>query len=154
MTYTSPLQLYKVQRARFASVDRTIKQMHREIAQDGLHDAEALTSGGIGPQWAARRPWLRKTRPFARRRPGLLVKPLPIGMITGRVNMGFVLSASRGHVIVYELRNRAPHAQFILHDSGTRYMRGRGLQAEITKRWRARNKALIDTVRARQKQNG
>lgn len=151
MTYTSPLQLYKAQRARFESVERTVKQMHREIAQEGLHDAEALTSGGIGPQWAARRPWLRKKRPFARRKPGLLVKPLPIGMISGRVNRGFVL-AGRGHVIVYELRNRVPHARYILHDAGTRYMRGRGLQAEITKRWRARNKALIDTVR--QKHNG
>lgn len=152
MTYTSPLQLYKAQLARFESVTRTAAQMHREIAQAGLHDAEELTGGGVGPQWSPRRPWLRKTRPFARRRPGASVKPLPIGMISGALRMSFALHGTRGRTQIYELRNRMPYAKWILGDAGTRYMRGRGFQAEIMKRWRARNKALVDTIR--KKANG
>lgn len=153
MTTTSPLALYKHQTARFKAVEQTARQMHAEIVRESHQDAVKLTSGGIGPQGRGRLPWLAKNRPFARNitRSRLRVKPLPIGMISMDIVQGWkVVRVSSPKGQEFHLRNSAKHAKYILFDAGTTKMRGRGFQAETRKRFRARNKALIDTIRTRQ----
>jgi hypothetical protein len=159
-TYTSALSLYKAQLARFQRMGADVRSMHADIARHSYEDARRLTEGGNGPQFGARRRWLARNRPFARnmarvnikafRGPGR-VQRLPIGVITAQLYSGWSLTriqSQRGQE--FHLRNSAPHARYILFDAGTRKMLGRGFQAEIRRRWMARNKALLDTIRIRQ----
>ncbi len=152
MRTTSGLALYRHQLARFAAVAQTARQMHSQIVYESATDARRLTFGGVGSQGPGRKRWLSKNRPFSRNiaRSKLRVTPLPIGVISGQVQRGWRLARGRGAGQTFELRNRARHAKYILFDSGTVKMRGRGFQKEIMKRFRARNKALVDTVRKRQ----
>lgn len=155
MTHTSALSLYKRQLARFTSVQLTARQMHAEIAKGGYDEAVDATDGSLGPKGALRKKWLAKNRPFARNiaRAKLAVKPLPIGIITGRVHSGFKLndrsSAKRSE---WWIENSAPHSKYILFDAGTRKMRGRGFQEYTRKRFKARNKAFVDAIRQKQGQ--
>lgn len=160
-TYTSALQLYKAQMSRFAVMGATARAMHEDLARHGYQDARDLTAGGNGPQFSPRRRWLARNRPFARNLSRVNLKKfsgrgkvqaLPIGMISTELYRSWSLrrvSTSRGQE--FHLRNRAKHARFILFDGGTRAMIGRGFQARTRRNFKARNKAFIDTLRARQR---
>ena len=162
--HTSALSLYKAQMSRFAQVQVGVKTMHAHMVAACFDDARELTAGGNGPQGRPRKKWLRRNRPFARNaaRVNLAVyakgqgrvSALPIGVISSRLYRSWSLhrlQKSTGQE--FHMRNSAAYARFILFDSGTRKMLGRGFQAETRKRFRARNKALLDTIRIRQRRN-
>lgn len=148
--HMSPLSLYKAQVQRFTRTARTVRQMHEEISRESALDAVRFTSGA-SPSGKERKRWLAKNRPFARNisRSKLRVRYLPIGQISGLTNRSFrVVRERAGGAQVFGLRNAA-QGRYTLLDAGTRKMRGRGFQKAIRQSWRARNKALIDTVRKR-----
>ena len=163
-THTSALSLYNAQLARFAQVKVGAKTMHAHMVAACFDDARDLTAGGNGPQGRPRKKWLRRNRPFARNMarvnlaayrngPGK-VSPLPIGVISSRLYRSWSLHRIQKQTgQEYHMRNSAAYARFILFDSGTRKMLGRGFQSETRKRFRARNKALLDTIRIRQRRN-
>lgn len=153
MRTTSVLALYKHQLARFDAVKMTARQMHEQIVNESFADAKTMTRGGIGPNGSPRRKWLARNRPFARNiaRSRLRVSPLPIGIVTGDLYRKWRLLAKRtARGQEFHLRNSSAHAKHILFDAGTKKMRGRGFQAHLRKQFRARNKALVDTIRKRQ----
>jgi hypothetical protein len=157
-THTSALALYKAQKARFDGTMLTARQMHAEIAKQGFKDSKDLTRGGVGPNGIGRKRWLREMgHPRGR---GFVVqgkqrnriRPLPVGMITGDLYNSMRLTSRispKGQE--FGIRNTAPYAKYILRDVGTRKMVGPGFQKEVQKRWRARNRALMEVVRARQR---
>lgn len=176
--FTKGLDLYKHQLKRFATMDRDAKRMHREIAQSGYSDHIELTSGGNGPQGPARKNWLRRMgHPFGRginsaaSTPGGLkrkgkasrsaVRNLPIGRISGELRMGWRMTREAGGTQSFGMKNSAPHVQYILSPHGTKKMVGRGFggiqgqngprTGETVRRWRARNKAFVDTFRRKQR---
>lgn len=174
--FTSGLALYKHQVALFNRTGASVRAMHRHMATEGFSDARSLTDGSVGPRGSARRKWLAKNRPFARRAwaarataagspwrathagsamagtrkaGGLKLTPLPIGVIDGRLYAGWRLTQRNTRFAqVFHLSNRAPYAKHILRDTGTGSMLGRGFQREQRKRWAARNRAFKDHVRA------
>lgn len=146
----------KHQEAVFKRANLSARAMHHEIAREGLQDALSLTDGGVGPNGAARRAWLRKQgHPFGRGAAGRSgrnrsrVKPLPTGIISGATRRSWRLTLESHSPQSYMLRNNSPAARFILNDAGTRKMVGRGVRKELIKRFKARNYAFVRTIKAR-----
>lgn len=157
-THTSALSLYKAQKARFDGTMQTARSMHAEIARAGFADAREFTKGGNGPNGPGRKRWLAQKghprgRGFSKNgRTRQRITPLPIGQITGELyNKMRLIGRITPSGQEFGIRNSARHAKFILRDQGTRKMVAPGFQKEVNKRWKARNRALMDTVRARQR---
>ncbi len=160
-TFTSAMALYKHQKAEFERVGASARSMHARIASEGYKDARAMTDGSVGPRGRARGRWLAQNRPFARlgaaSKPGkvpggLKLTPLPIGIISNALYRGWEFRRVRsGALQEFQIRNTAPHAKYILSDAGTANMVGRGFRSAHRKNFKARNKAFLDTIRARRR---
>lgn len=164
--YTKPLDLYKAQMKRFARVTGGARALHQDIAEEGFADAKELTTGA-SPSGKARIKFLRTAgHPFGRRSSGLVrgiaggkrLPLLPLGRISDRLHRGWsIRKAKVATGQEFQLRNSAPHAKYILHPAGTKKMVGRGIggvaganaakTGEIPRRWKARNKALMDFIK-------
>lgn len=154
--FTKPIDLYKHQVARFERMNQTMREMHREISEAGGQDGQELTQGTVSTAQ------LRKMgHPFGRGvggsngryRPGLKrgrLGSLPINRQTGGLQRRLRLRRGRGGIQTFELTPGVHRGNWVLNPDGTRRMVGRGFWLEIKKRWRARNKALLDTARRRQ----
>jgi hypothetical protein len=160
--YSKGLDLFYAQRARFAKLGLTMKQGHEDLAEKGRQDWMDLTSGQ--PAGKARARLLRQMgHPFGRtsggkgrsRMPRKGRLPfLPIGIMSGRLRRAIRRTRAwvAGAVQAFAVEAKGvPYAAYILGDAGTRKMVGRGFQREIVKRWKARNKAFLDTFSDRQK---
>jgi len=158
--FTKGIDLYKAQVERFEAQKLTMRSGHELLATEGLEDSKSLTAGQ--PSGKARLAMLRQeghpfgrgagasaSTTFGRRRGGKGSMPLlPIGEISGRLHNALVKRKTAGVGSQnFGLFAPVPYAKYILGDSGTRKMVGRGFQAEIRRRWRPRNKAFIDTFR-------
>lgn len=163
--FTRPLDLYKQQVKRFASFNRDIKRMHRDLAEQGLGDARELTSGGLSSRQlrAMGHPYGRGAAQGSAAPTGLMrgarlpgmrqrVRPLPINRQSGLLRGSMRLRSAAGGVQSFVLGSGGiRYASYVLHPAGTKKMIGRGYFIEVKKRWRARNKALIDTMLRRQR---
>lgn len=155
--FQKPIDLYKHQIARFAHVARTIREMHREISEAGGQDGQELTSGTTSTAQlrAMGHPFGRGTGASnGRYRPGLKrgrLRSLPINRQTGGLQRRLQLRRGRGGIQTFELTPGVHPGNWVLNPDGTRKMVGRGFWLEIKKRWRARNKALLDAARQRQR---
>ncbi len=145
--YRKPLDLYKAQKARFDRVQKSARAMHQDVALAGYDDAMELTGGRLTPK--------QTKGAFARRPSGLrraaAVPKLPINIQSSRLRRNFRLVLQSQRPQEFRLYNPTSYAPYVLKRPGTRKMVYRGFQDQITQRWKARNKALIDHLRARQR---
>lgn len=172
-TYRDIKQLAKAQRKRFEDVDAALKTGHAQIAAAGREDLHDLTGGRISSKT------LRKLgHPFGRgSAPGggklqrasdrakakaligrKSVPLLPINKQKGTLRRGIFLRRSGGSVQAFSLGSVARHNKYIFNPAGTSKMVGRGVMTlnnpkmgMIERRWRARNRELIDHVRTKAK---
>lgn len=155
--FTKPLDLYKHQMARFAMVQRVITDMHREIAYRGHTDAMDLTRGGVSSKQlrAMGHPYGRnRVAQGGQYRPGRkrgMLPSLPINKQSGGLRSRLRVVRTSGGIQAFKLTAGVHPGNWVLNPDGTRKMVGRGFFLEIKKRWRARNKALLDTVKSRQR---
>lgn len=176
--FTNPHDLYKHQKARFAAVQMTAHQMHEKIAYAGLEDGREMLSGGIRTAVLRRlgHPYGRGASAAGRTNTGLMrgaaktklkkegirgrLTPYPINKQTGRLyrSLGIKRVATSGmQQFDMSAGSSAGRSRWVMNPGGTRFMVDRqfyqgnqpGLISPIVRRWRARNKALIDTLRAR-----
>lgn len=159
--FSKGIDLYKAQMIRFERVEQTAKALHRDIADLALQDAIELTSGGISERT------LRKLgHPFGR------------NAVRGTATRGRMRGSAKGFIPLLPINEQShklhdalrldpieelgatqsfglmagdvEYAKYILSDSGTVFMIGRGFRGEIRRRWAARNKAFIDYIRREQ----
>lgn len=166
-TFSHPFDLYKAQAARFQGTIMTAQEMHADLVKASHRDAKQLTMGGVGRQGPGRKRWLREAgHPYGRGfvkngRERRRVKDLPIGSISGRLHNApqiFVrrnLTSGRfdsGSESRLEFRN-VPYAKYVIPRTprANSKMRHRGFWEEMDKRAKARNRALVEAVRARQR---
>ena len=146
-THRNAADLFTAQKKRFSSVVMSVKKMHEEIALAGLDDGKELTSGTTSTAQLRRlgHPFARRllSGQFGGRSRGFL-KPLPINEQSGRLKAGlFLIHSRRNGNQTFDLGSSAPYSKYILSPLGTSKMVGRGFWAEISKRWKARNAALV-----------
>ncbi len=168
------MALYQSQKARFEKMGVDMRRMHGIMVRDTFDDAQRYTSGGVRTSELRRlgHPFGRGRAAGTAGRGGLKrgskgktkIASLPINYQSGRLRRSWSLKLTKGSggAQTYILGNNAPYAKYILNPSGTRKMVGRGLWGHsaftkmesgtmglLARRARARNKAIIDEMRRR-----
>lgn len=163
--FTKPIDLYKTQVARFRKMAASAKSGHEELAKAGYSDGHELTMGRVKTKTLRQlgHPFGRGTSkatwtPTGTKR-GLRTKDarklfgkstiptLPINRQTGRLRGSLYRRRDSGGIQSFVVGFSAPHAQYVLAVKGTERMVARGYWNEVVKRWRARNKALLDYIK-------
>jgi hypothetical protein len=166
------LDLYKAQKERFDRIQKDMLAMHKELADAGLGDMQELTSGTVSSATLARlgHPFGRgedssKSTPKGRFRGASKAKfskfgfkgqvpLLPINVQSGRLKAALRSRKVSRPGAIQAFENGAPgvpYEKYILSPTGTRRMVARGFWTEVTRRWKARNKAFIDHIKERQR---
>jgi len=175
--FTKGIDLYEHQVKRFTATLKNMRDGHVELVREGLADGKELTKAS-GATGAERKKLLRRLgHPFGRgtssatstatgklrgttraraARNGIKgqLPLLPIGTMSGRLHKSIgSKSITRGRGIqrfdVGPIHSPGP-GLFRLRPQGTSKMVGSPYFSEVKRRWRPRNKALIDVVRAKQ----
>lgn len=154
--FTKALDLYKHQMGRFRMMNAGMRQMHEQVARSGYQDSQELTSGGVsskqlramGHPFGRNRGFTNGTYRPGRKRGAL--RSLPINRQTGGLRARLKLSRTSGGIQSFKLSPGMHPGNWVLNPDGTRRMIGRGFHSEIKRRWRPRNKALLDTMKRRQ----
>jgi len=151
----NPLQVYFDTVKQMEGDTKTIKQLHRQIADGGTADYHDLLRGGVSSKTLRRmgHPFgrrLQASKPGAGRVRGTLPL-LPINRQTGRLIASIQLRPADGGTQAFHVGPTASagRSMFVLSPGGTSKMVARGVYVVIEKRWKARNKALVDTMRRR-----
>lgn len=150
--FTKGIDLYHHQLARLKAMQATMQQGVKLMKDEGLKDAEELTSGTLTKR-QTRGQFARGRSPKISKATGRLrgrTKLLPINKQSGRL---FRSMYAKGHArLGFEIVSRGvPYARYILHEAGTRKMVARGMKQEAQKRLRARRKAHLDHFKKKQR---
>lgn len=142
--FTKPLDLYKQTLRDLEADKRSIRRGHRRIAEAGEGDYLDLTGGGLPPK-ITRGQYARRA---SGRRRGKL-PGLPINVQTGKLRRSIGIRPAPGGSQAFYVgpSKAAGRSMWVLMPGGTRVMIARGVEGEVERRWRARNKALIDVIR-------
>jgi hypothetical protein len=162
-THRNALALYDAQVAKFEKAGRAAVDAWEMLPEGAEDDAHELLSGRISSAELKRQgyPFARRTGHVPRydpraptrtqlRRGGRGTAPLvPINEQTGRLHDALERQPTRvpGALSAQRVgfnRSRARNSLFVLSPPGTTRMVARGYWREITKRWRARNRAFRD----------
>lgn len=163
-TYTKGLDLYNAQKALFDRSLMTAKQGHQAIAEAAGKDLLELLSGSLTPAQtrgafargsspATSTPTGRRRQLTARQRKarGLAgAVPLnPINVQSGDLLRGVELRRAQAAAAqAFDLGiEDVAYARYVLAIGGTSKMVGRGVQAELKRRFGPRNKAFFDHFR-------
>lgn len=144
--FASPLALYKHTLKELEAEKKSGEKMHRHIAESGELDYLDLTKGRLSPKQTRGKFARRKS---GRRRGGGSVPLLPINRVTGRLARSIRIVEVPGKHQAFHVgpSKAAGRSMFVMLPAGTRFMVARGIYAVIEARWKARNKALLDTLR-------
>lgn len=143
--YTSGLAFYNAYKAKLEKVSHDAKSLHERIAREALKDAYELTSGTVPTKTLA-----RMNHPFGRgfgskRGTRGRLPALPVNVQSGRLRWAIYME-KRGNT--YAIGFRGPdYAKYVLSRTGTKNMLTRPVWSEIEKRFKARRKAMVDTLR-------
>jgi hypothetical protein len=144
--YTSGLAFYKAYKEKLERVSHDAKKLHERTARESLKDMYELTSGMTSKKTLARmnHPF---GRGFANKRGGRgRLQPLPINVQSGRLRRAIYLD-KRGNDFLLGIKPTAKYFKYVVSRSGTKRMITRPLWSEVEKRFKARRKAVIDTLR-------
>lgn len=150
--HTSALAYYKSFKSQLEKIPFDVKKAHELMARATLKDVEQSVSGSVKTST------LRKMgHPYGRgftgpkgkgrgRLPGL-----PIHVQTGRLRGSVFMekrsgSGRQSFAVGFRLPSTDPR-RYVVSRTGTRKMVARGFWPHIEKRWKARNKALVDVFR-------
>lgn len=147
----NPLQHYFDTLKAMEGDHKTLEQLHRQIADGGVDDYRDRLKGTVS------KATLRKLgHPFGRRAPTTgrkrgVLPLLPINRQSGRLASSIQLRSADGGSQAFHVGPTASagRSMFVLEPGGTTKMVARGVYAVIEKRWKARNKALVDTMSKR-----
>lgn len=161
-TYTKGIDLYRAQKALLEKHRADAKKGHAMLSSAAKKDLQELLSGRYTRKQTrgafARHPRIAPDGPPGRRRdlsarqlanralPGQL--PLnPINIQSGDLERGARLRKGNRGAQSYRLvvsGKAAAYAGYVLGIGGTSKMVARGVKPELERRWRPRNKALLD----------
>lgn len=156
------------QSKRFQAVERSIRVLHRSMAESMVEDARDLTSGTISsaqlakmghPFGRGRRGQFQRSNLRGRNRlvvhkpsqSGIAVPKLPINVQRAQNGLrSSVRIIPENHSVVQSFRVQftAPEASYVLRPGGTRLMVDRGFWPAMRKRWAPKNRQLLRDMRS------
>lgn len=164
-SHTTALSFVRSQEARFKNIVGDGQKVVRMFVEGGESDLRQMTSGALTPEQTkgAYARGASAASNFAKggsvaRRPGARRKaPLrPINKQSGRLNRSVHVKRLSAGIYDLSVGKGVPHAKYVLHPAGTKFMVGRGVMSwnkvgkfpmgELEKRHRLRTKALRNVM--------
>lgn len=174
-TYRDIRKLAIAQRRRFAIIKASMETGHAALAKAGHEDLQENTGGRISSKTLRRlgHPFgrgpmpdggkLQRASQRAKTKAEIgrsKVPMLPINRQSGQLRRGIFFRRTNGGAQAFSLGSSARHNKYIFNPAGTKKMVGRGLMTLnnpkmglLERRWRARDRELIEHVREKAKAN-